>query len=289
MNTDIASLQAFVCVAEQLHFGRAATLLHMSPSRLTRLVQSLERAVGTQLLGRTTHATVLTTQGAEFLLSARRIVAEAEWVDRQFRRQVSGSAASFTVGCMAGTLYEGLPGRIRAARVSYPQTQIRLLGMPEGEVARLVTDGTLDMGFLYFPVPDDVLSLRVVSRRSQWVAMAPDHPLAGSTSLGVRELAGHNLILPDPVAAPRLHHWYKEFLEKGGSNKLQFISANDLVAALGLCAAGEGLCIVAEHLKRARSDDLQYVPLRGAPRTELFAIWRNDSPVRHIAQFVSRW
>ena len=31
MNTDIASLQAFVCVAEQLHFGRAATLLHMSP------------------------------------------------------------------------------------------------------------------------------------------------------------------------------------------------------------------------------------------------------------------
>jgi DNA-binding transcriptional LysR family regulator len=97
------------------------------------------------------------------------------------------------------------------------------------------------------------------------------------------------VILPDSTAAPRLHHWYRDFLEKGGCDKLQFISANDLVAALGLCAAGEGLCIVAEHLKRARSDDLHYVPLRGAPRTELFAIWRSDSPVRQIAQFVSRW
>jgi DNA-binding transcriptional LysR family regulator len=190
---------------------------------------------------------------------------------------------------MAGSLYEALPARIRAARTTYPHVQIRLLGMPEGEVVRLVMDGTLDMGFLYFPVPDDVLSRRVVSRRSQWVAMAPDHVLAGSASLGVRELAGHTVILPDSTAAPRLHHWYRDFLEKGGCDKLQFISANDLVAALGLCAAGEGLCIVAEHLKRARSDDLHYVPLRGAPRTELFAIWRSDSPVRQIAQFVSRW
>ena len=289
MDVDLFALRSFVCLAHELNFGRAACALHVSASRLTRVIQSLERQVGTQLLARSTHGTSLTLQGTEFLRSARRIVAEADWVGRRFTRHRAGTASTFTVGCLAGSLYDALPQRVRAARLAHPKLQIRLVEMDENTLTHRVLDGTLDMGFLYFPAPEDEITCRVVSQKAQWVAMAPDHPLAGRSALTVRELAGHTMILPDETQAPRLHRWYRSFLDRQGRSTFQYVSANQIQVALGLCAAGEGLCVVAEHLRRVRADDLCFVPLRDAPMTELAAIWRNDSPVRQVAQFVASW
>lgn len=289
MNPDFLSLRAFVCLANELSFSRAAEQLNVSPSRLTRTIQSLEREVGTRLLARTTHGTTLTVEGGEFLPSARRILAEADWAGRRLTKHSNRSSGLFVVGCMAGSLYDALPSRIRAARTAHPQLQIRLVEMGEGPMTDQVLDGTLDMGFLYFPSSDEQLASRVVSRRPQWVAMALDHPLAARATLRPRELAGHALILPDEVTSPRLHRWYRAFLDKGGRKSFNYVGANQIHVALGLCAAGEGVCVVAEHLRRVRDDDLHYVPLIDVPQTELSAIWRHDSPVRRVASFVAKW
>lgn len=283
------SLRAFICLASELNFSRAAAQLHLSASRLTRIIQNLEKQVGAGLLIRTTHDTALTTEGIEFLRSARRIVAEADWVGRRYATHRPASSSSFTVGCLAGSLYEALPERIRAARAALPKLRIRLVETAEELLANQVLSGQLDMGFLYFPTADDELSCKVVSRRPQLVAMAPDHPFAGRKSLLLKELSGHSLILPDEVAAPRLHRWYRSFLDKGGNKSFNYVSANQIHVALGLCAAGEGLCVVAEPLRRIRDDDLRFVPLRDAPKTELAAIWRNNSPVREVARFIADW
>lgn len=289
LNIDVQSLRAFSCLASELNFSRAAAALHISASRLTRTIQTLEKQVGVKLLVRTTHNTALTAEGVEFLSSARRIVAEADWVGRRFATHRPTSPSTFTVGCLAGSLYEALPERIRAARAALPKMQIRLVETDEEWLANQVLSGQLDMGFLYFPTADDEMACKVVSRRPQLVAMAPDHPLAGRKSLLVKELAGHSLILPDEIAAPRLHRWYRSFLDKGGSKSFHYVGANQIHVALGLCAAGEGLCVVAEPLRRMRDDDLRYVPLRDAPKTELAAIWRKDSPVREVARFIANW
>lgn len=289
MEIDLFALRAFVRVAEESNFSKAALALHVSPSRLTRLTQALERQVGARLFARSTHGTVLTAEGGMFLPSARRIVAEADWASRRLTRHRTGGSAVFTVGCQSGTLYDALPQRVRAARLAYPQQQIRVVEMDEPTITQQVLDGSIDVGFLYFPTADDDVEARIVVRRAHWVAMATDHPLASRASLSIRDLAGQTLILPDENLAPRLHRWYRSFLDKGGRRTFKYISVNQIHVALGLCAAGEGLCVVVEHLRRMRADDLHYVPLPEAPSTELSAIWRRDSPVRQIAQFLARW
>ena len=289
MNTELFALRAFICLAAELNFTRAAAQLHVSPSRLTRVIQALEREIGTQLLARTTHGTALTRDGAEFLQSARRIAAEADWVGRRYAKHRVRGASNFVVGCLAGSLYDQLPARIRATRLSFPNLQIRLVELGEEAMTEQVLDGRLDMGFLYFPAADEQLACRVVSRRKQWVAMATGHALAERLALTPRDLAGHMMILPDEADSPRLHRWYRAFLDTGRGKRFQYIGAHQIHVALGLCAAGEGLCVLAEHLRRVRSDDVHYVPLRGAPQTELSAIWRHDSPGRQVAQFVARW
>ncbi len=289
MNIDLLALRAFVCLAVELNFSRAAEALHISASRLTRVIQNLEKQVGAKFLTRSTHSVSLTPQGVEFLQSARRMVAEADWVGRRFTRHRSTGSATFTVGCVSGALYDALPERVRAARLAHPGMQFRLVEMNETALTHQVLDGTIDMGVLYFPTPDDEIVSKVVSRSSQLVAMEPGHPLADRKTLSVGDLAGHMLILPDEAQSPRLHRWYRSFLDRHGGRNFQYVGANQISVALGLCAAGEGLCVCPEYLRRARSDDLHFAPLVHAPKTELYAVWRHDSPVRQVAQLLAQW
>ena len=68
---ELRHLRAFVAVAEELNFGRAATRLYLSQPALSRQIRSLERLVGCDLLRRSTHRVELTLAGEALLDRAR--------------------------------------------------------------------------------------------------------------------------------------------------------------------------------------------------------------------------
>ena len=71
---ELRHLRAFVAVAEELNFGRAATRLFVSQPALSRQIRSLERLVGCDLLRRSTHRVELTLAGDALLDRARRLL-----------------------------------------------------------------------------------------------------------------------------------------------------------------------------------------------------------------------
>ncbi|HET6774956.1 MAG TPA: alpha/beta hydrolase fold domain-containing protein [Acidimicrobiales bacterium] len=68
---ELRHLRAFVAVAEELNFGRAASRLYLSQPALSRQIRSLERHVGCDLLRRSTHGVELTVAGDALLDRAR--------------------------------------------------------------------------------------------------------------------------------------------------------------------------------------------------------------------------
>src|SRR5690349_20158069 len=64
-------IEAFLSVAEELHFGRAAVRLRISPSRVSQTIQQIERRVAAALFERTSRRVALTPIGQQLLTELR--------------------------------------------------------------------------------------------------------------------------------------------------------------------------------------------------------------------------
>src|SRR5690349_22276428 len=72
--TDFAELTAFVAVAEQRNFARAAAQLSIAPSTLSETIRALEEKLGVRLLNRTTRSVAPTEVGERLLAQLRPVL-----------------------------------------------------------------------------------------------------------------------------------------------------------------------------------------------------------------------
>src|SRR4051812_10722354 len=86
---DLQHIRCFLAVAEELHFGRAAERLHLTPSPVSRTVKELERQLHVDLFVRTYHTVELTSAGQALMEPAREILKNFDTF-----RQTARSAAS---------------------------------------------------------------------------------------------------------------------------------------------------------------------------------------------------
>jgi DNA-binding MarR family transcriptional regulator len=75
---ELRHLRAFVAVAEELSFARAADRLYLSSPALSRQVRGLEQLLGAELLRRSTHRVELTVAGEALLDRARKVLDDVD-------------------------------------------------------------------------------------------------------------------------------------------------------------------------------------------------------------------
>src|SRR5919109_3556461 len=68
---ELRELRMFLTLAEELHFGRTAEMLRLTPSRVSQSLRGLEDKLGAQLVHRTSRRVQLTPFGERFLRDAR--------------------------------------------------------------------------------------------------------------------------------------------------------------------------------------------------------------------------
>jgi len=76
MRDDLSVLSAFLTVAEERSFTRAAKQFGVSPSALSHAIRGLEERLGVRLLARTTRSVAPTDAGEQFLLRLRPALAD---------------------------------------------------------------------------------------------------------------------------------------------------------------------------------------------------------------------
>lgn len=187
---ELRELRAFVAVATQLHFGRAAEQLSIGQPTLSELVQRLERELGTELLARSTRPINLTEAGAEFLLRAQALLDEADEAVTAVKRLASGQRGTVRLGVTppaAPILVPHLQATLAAVAPEVTLVVARLW-LPLLEQA--LSQGTVDLAITCGRL-DEVagMTTRVFCAQSLLVGVRPSHRLAGEPAIALTDLA----------------------------------------------------------------------------------------------------
>ncbi|SMF42874.1 transcriptional regulator, LysR family [Alteromonadaceae bacterium Bs31] len=142
---DINKLKLFVALAESKHFNRAAEQSHVSASKLTRVIQQLEQALGTQLFERDNRSVALTKKGKEFLDHSRELIQQWEMMYQAMQASTEGLTGSISIYCSVTASYSFLYEILRDFRGEHPGIEITLhTGDPAAAIER-VTAGFEDV------------------------------------------------------------------------------------------------------------------------------------------------
>src|SRR5512145_2326068 len=79
INISYKLLKAFLALAEQRNFTRAAEHSHVSQSTFSGMIRRIEEEVGARLFDRTTRSVVLTSEGELFAEAARHLTHDIQW------------------------------------------------------------------------------------------------------------------------------------------------------------------------------------------------------------------
>jgi DNA-binding transcriptional LysR family regulator len=138
MIVELRQLRYFIAVAEELHFGRAATRLLIAGPSLSQQIKALERDLGVQLFTRDRRSVAVTPAGAALLPHARALVEQAEELRRRAQR-LAGSQP-VRIGYVSW-----LPGNLTARTSGVAQLHIDPWVLPSHNQAARVADGGLDL------------------------------------------------------------------------------------------------------------------------------------------------
>jgi DNA-binding transcriptional LysR family regulator len=276
----LQQLRCLVAVAEELHFGRAATRLRMAQPPLTRQIQALEAELGFLLLDRSRRKVELTAAGAVMLRHARRMFEALEQATDEARRASLGQIGRIRVAYPSSLTYSGLTDFLRAFRVKLPDVEVALQEMPPQEQIDALREGRVDVGFVRAPLDDPALSSEVLRREPLVVALPCDHPMARRARVPLDALAGEAFVFFPRKRGSAFFDQLVGLCRSAGFAP-NIVQEAPLVDILNLVAAGFGISIVPLSLRNLRRAGIKLRPLVGSPTTELLMAWatENHSPV----------
>lgn len=216
---ELRQLEAFVAVADELHFKRAAEKLHVGQPTLSDLVRRLERDLGTPLFTRTTRRVALTEAGVELLGRARAILEDVAGAGAAVRRIAGGDAGTVRLGITPPVAPTLAPHLAAALAREAPDVELVVRRMWLPDLQRAIPEGEVDVTITCGLVPDPPGIISEVFCAEPLIAsVRGDHPLAGRDSVSVHDLSAETLGLRSADLYPASPMAFRQVLEAVGSS-----------------------------------------------------------------------
>lgn len=278
---ELRHLRAFLAVAEELHFGKAARRLHIAQPAVSQLVRGLEAELGVVLFERTSRRVTLTSAGQVLLGEARDLLARHEQVGERMGRIRAGVAGEVGVGIVPALPPDLLPGLLTAWRRRLPDVLVVARSLPSGLTATAALDRSdVEIALVRVEVSEPGVSAIAVAREPLGVALAASDPLAARPRLTAADLDGRAIATfprtADPTEFDRL---FGALRTRGLRSYTTHESAPGGVdASLRLVRSALAVSLKLESEVRAlRDGDVVWRPLHDpAIDVVISATWRPD-------------
>jgi DNA-binding transcriptional LysR family regulator len=203
MNISLRQLRAFLAVARQRHFRRAADNLHLSQPAVSRHIAELESELGVRLFDRNTREVVPTEAGRYLESAIERVLEELEGVLEHVHSEGERKRGKVRVASVPTLSASLMPTCIADCARAYPELTIQLHDQAQTLVLDSVRGGEVDFGIAIDPPESGEFDGETIMRDPFCLACRPDHPFAKLKTITWEKLQGQRLILLDYSSGSR--------------------------------------------------------------------------------------
>lgn len=241
---EINKARAFLAVAEELHFGRAAERLHIAQPPLSRMIRTLEAELGAELFVRSPRQVTLTPVGEALVEPARELVMQSERLLHLAQRVQRGETGRVRLGFSGASMNSVVSRLVRKIHEDRPDLTIALQGaqLSHPGLERL-RSGDLDAVVGRWDVLPAAVDSCVIAREQLVLALPEHHRLTAHDSVTATELSEEPwIVLPGGSGATlstRLH----ELARRGRFVPRIVETAADSATQLLMVDAGIGIAL----------------------------------------------
>ncbi|MND86847.1 HTH-type transcriptional regulator CatM [compost metagenome] len=248
---EIKHLRAFVTLAEELHFGRAAQRLSIVQPALSAQIRLLEEELGLRLFERNRHSVAMTEVGKIFLPEARATLHQAAHAADVARASGRGEIGCVRLGFVSSVLPALLPTLIRSVHDRFPRIQLELKDMPGPDQAAALKSGQLDFGLMRLPAVIPGVHTQEVLSEAIVVALPKGHPLAESDGITPMQLSKFPVFILARRYAPGFYDQMMQVLNGYGIQIEIASELGEFTTMLALVSAGLGVGVLPANAARA--------------------------------------
>jgi DNA-binding transcriptional LysR family regulator len=278
-------IEIFLTLAEELHFGRTAERLRITPSRVSQSIAKQERRVGGTLFDRTTRRVQLTPLGEQLHRD----------LGAGYRQILAGlDTATATTGSISGALTLGAMAAmavmfgdlVNSFQTLYPAAQIHLHEIQPPDPISSLRSGDVDVALLWLPVREPDLTVGPVLRTTDVLLMVGvTHPFAGRESVVLEDFGDCAV-----VAGGSIPSYMEEVLNPYHTPAGRPVPRGPKVKtwhdALATVSAGRAVAAVSADIPAFYSwPTLVYLPVRDAPPIQWALVWRAAAETSLVRAF----
>ena len=283
MCVEVPHLRYVVAAADHSSFRRAATALNITQPTLSKRIRDLEAKLGVPLFERSAGGACLTPIGEEFVVSARRVLAELEAMEARAKAGKRGDAGRLEVGFYTSLSIGALRDTLLTFVKQHPNVEVNFVEDARASLIPLLDRGAIDIVVvLGEPTYADYVHMSLWSERIM-VAFPKDHALAARDFVYWTDLKNERFLMsrrdPDPEIQDVLINKLtspgdRPFIKPVNANRENILSFIGGSRGIGLtCESSTGNALPGVVYREVRDGN-------GPTRVGYVAYWRrnNDNP-----------
>ncbi|MBY6202266.1 LysR family transcriptional regulator [Maritalea mobilis] len=268
-------LRFLVAVADQLNFSRAAEACFVTQPTLSAGIKEMEERLGVQLVERTRRSVMLTPLGEEVVARGRRLLLEAEEIDKLAEAHLRPDEGELRLGAIPTIGPYLIPPALPALRAAFPRLKIYLREEITESLIAGLSEGRLDV--ILIALPFEIGSLDHMPLFEDGYQLAtPPGPMAVNGPAALQE-GGQVMLLEKGHCLQR--HALQAFPDRHLEQDESF-SATSLTTLIAMVSEGLGITLLpnlAVDAGVASGGAVALTPLPEACPRQVVLAWRKTS------------
>jgi len=275
-------LRYFLAVAEELHFGKAASKLFISQPGLSRQIKQLEEEMGTMLLIRDNKNVKLSTAGLYFLEEVKLLKRDFDRILSHTKLIGDGQEGRIAMSYVGSAMQNVIPNLLLQFRASYPQIKFGLKELDNSKQIEGLLRQTIDLGFVRLEKVPAELKMKPIFTDTFSLVLPADHKLTKRNFKSLLQVEEEPFILFEKEYSSG---YFDKVMSVFEHAKFDPVISHSTVHANTIFRLVEnkfGISIVPSSLTLGYDMNVKFIELKNIPqRTELSIVWNkhNRNPI----------